>query len=80
MKTFETVIDPEMGDQKLPASQVPPTNTNDWSDEQKAALDKNRMVMYLLTLCFTGQKSLGVIHKSRTNNFPNGLAFLVMNS
>ena len=75
MKGFECAINPERRDPAMPAAQEPAPGGNGWTPVQKAALDKNKMAMYSLTLCLTSQKSLGAVYKAKQDPaFPGGLA------
>ena len=79
MKGFESAINPERRDPAMPAAQEPAPGGNGWTPVQKAALDKNKMAMYSLTLCLTSQKSLGAVYKAKQDPaFPGGLAYMVM--
>jgi hypothetical protein len=79
MKGFECAINPERRDPAMPAAQEPAPGGNGWTPVQKAALDKNKMAMYSLTLCLTSQKSLGAVYKAKQDPaFPGGLAYMVM--
>jgi hypothetical protein len=72
-----SAINPDGADPALPADpKTPPTNG--FTDPQKNAMERNNLAMYTLTLCLTSQGSMGFILKSRTKEYPGGLAWMVM--
>jgi hypothetical protein len=77
VKKFMQAINPDGPDPALPADpKTPPVNG--FTDPQKNAMERNSVAMYTLTLCLTSQGSMGFILKSRTKEYPGGLAWMVM--
>ena len=77
VKKFLGAINPSGPEPGLPAAQVPAAGVT-YNAGQKAALERNQLAMYTLTLCLTNQGSMGFILKARTKEFPGGLAWMVM--
>ena len=63
----------------LPTKEVADA-ANPHSKQQQAALSKNEQAMYYLTLAFQTEQLLGMIYKSQTPEYPNGLAWMVVKS
>ena len=48
------------------------------SEGNKAAVIRNTIAMYYLTLTLTTEALMGMVYKSQTPEYPNGLAWMVM--
>jgi hypothetical protein len=77
VRKFLTSIDPEKTDPHLPDNpgDVP---ANGFANDQKKAMERKTVAMYTLTLALTSQSSMGFILKTRTKEYPGGLAWKVM--
>ena len=69
----------ETADPNLPAteSSVIDESTDD-GKKQARAKRANKIALANLTMAFTTEALMGLIYKARTNDWPNGLAWMVM--
>eukprot|EP00957_Ditylum_brightwellii_P205366 15343566-Ditylum_brightwellii.AAC.1 len=66
------------GDSDLPSSENNLSEDADESKKQKDAIKKNKVALANLTMAFTTSSLMALIKESKSNDWPEGLAYKVV--